>query len=108
MHVIGDDPLFFTRKEDVVRAAAAQRVPAMYYVRDFADAGGLISYGPRFDEMAQHTGRYAGRILAGAKPADPPVLQPTRFELVLNLKTARAQGIEIPTTLQASADEVLD
>ena len=106
--LLGDDPLFFARKDDVVRAAAAHRMPTMYYVRDFADAGGLMSYGPRFDEMAQHTGRYAGRILSGAKPADLPVLQPTRFELVLNLKTARAQGISIPATLQASADEVIE
>jgi len=106
--LLGDDPLFFARKGEVIRAAASHRMPTMYYVRDFADAGGLISYGPRFDEMARHTGRYAGRILSGAKPADLPIMQPTRFELVINLKTARAQGIAIPATLQASADETIE
>jgi len=106
--LLGDDPLFFTRQDEVIRAAARHRMPTMYYVRDFADAGGLISYGPRFDEMARHVGRYVGRILNGAKPADLPILQPTRFELVLNMKTARAQGIAIPATLQASADETIE
>jgi putative tryptophan/tyrosine transport system substrate-binding protein len=106
--LLGDDPLFFTRRDDVIRAAAAHRMPTMYYVRDFADAGGLISYGPSFDEMARHTGRYIGRILNGAKPAELPIVQPTRFEFVINLKTARAQGIVIPATLLARTDEVIE
>jgi putative tryptophan/tyrosine transport system substrate-binding protein len=106
--LLGDDPLFFTRRDDVIRAAAALRIPTMYYVRDFTDAGGLISYGPSFDEMARHTGRYVGRILNGAKPAELPVLQPTRFEFVINLKTARAQGIAVPAALLARADEVIE
>jgi putative ABC transport system substrate-binding protein len=82
-------------------------MPTMYYVRDFADAGGLISYGPRSTRWRSIPAAMPA-VLAGAKPADLPVLQPTRFELVLNLKTARAQGISIPATLQASADEVIE
>jgi putative ABC transport system substrate-binding protein len=83
-------------------------MPTMYYVRDFVQAGGLISYGPSFDEMAEQVGQYLGRILKGAKPADLPVQQPTRFELVVNTRTANALQLTIPPTLLAAADQVFE
>jgi putative ABC transport system substrate-binding protein len=106
--LLGDDPFFSSNIEQLVRAAVRYRMPTMYYVRDFPDLGGLISYGPSFDEMAYQTGQYVGRILKGAKPADLPVQQPTRFELVVNLKTAKALGITIPPSLLGTADEVIE
>jgi putative ABC transport system substrate-binding protein len=108
IHFIGDDPFFFSNSQQLVRAAVRYRMPTMYYVRDFTDIGGLISYGPSFDEMARQTGQYIGRILKGARPAELPVQQPTRFELVVNLKTAKELGITIPPSLLGTADEVIE
>jgi putative ABC transport system substrate-binding protein len=106
--LVGDDPLFDVQNDELIRAAARHRIPTMYYVRDFAVNGGLISYGPSFEEMANQVDIYLGRILEGAKPADLPVQQPTKIELVINLKTAKALGITVPPTLLARADEVIE
>jgi putative ABC transport system substrate-binding protein len=106
--LLGDDPFFYSSSDQLVEAAVRYRIPTMYYVRDFPDAGGLISYGPGFDEMAYQTAQYIVRILQGAKPADLPVQQPTKFELVINLRTARALGITVPPSLLGTADEVIE
>ena len=106
--LVGDDPLFDSESAALVKAAADHRMPTMYYVRDFVQAGGLVSYGPSFDEMAEQVGRDLARLLKGAKPAELPVQQPTRLELVINARTAKALQLTIPPTLLTAADEVLD
>jgi len=106
--MIATDPYFFVRRDRLVGLAARYALPSVYFHRAFATAGGLISYGATVTDENRIAGQYTGRILAGEKPGDLPILQPSKIELIVNLKTAAALGLTVPPSILARADEVIE
>ena len=106
--LVGADAFFFSQRDQLIASTEHQALPAIFHLREFALAGGLISYGTDIADSYRLAGTYVGRILNGEKPADLPVISPTKFELVINLKTAKALGIDVPPTMLATADEVIE
>jgi putative ABC transport system substrate-binding protein len=102
------DPFFVNRRDQIIAAANQRRTPGVYFLREFAEAGGLASYGVSLADAYRQAGVYAGKILSGIKPAELPVVQPTKFDLVINLKAAKLLGLTVSPTLLATADEVIE
>ena len=106
--LVAADPFFNNRRDQIISLASHYSMPAIYFVREFADSGGLMSYGTNLTDAYRQVGVCAGKILSGSNPADLPVVQPTKFELVINLKTAKTLGIAMPNSLLATADDVIE
>jgi putative ABC transport system substrate-binding protein len=108
LYVLGSDPFVQIHRTAISTLAAAAHMPTMHSTREYVEAGGLLSYGPNYTDLFRRAGNYVDKILRGAKPADMPVEQPTKFDLVINLTTAKALGLTVPDTLLARADEVIE
>jgi len=106
--VVGADPFFFNRRAHLATLATRHAIPAIYTVREFAEAGGLMSYGTSLTEVFRQLGVYAGQILKGSKPSDLPIVQSTKFDFIINLTTARALGLTVPDNLLVAANEVIE
>jgi putative ABC transport system substrate-binding protein len=106
--LVASDSFFYAQRALLVSLITKQRLPAVFYLREFADDGGLMTYGNKLPQLYRLVGLYVGRILKGEKPAELPVQQSTSFERVINLKTARALGLTVPVPLQTAADEVIE